>query len=321
MYHPLGSLSPPPPQHAGSLLSVADHFCFVYPDLAVPGQLLWPRPRAADWSQVWVCTHTHRQTQGHARTHGHPHTHPRGGCLSAPRPNPRQRRTSKREGRARSAPQDGTPRHPGALPPEPPPWGRRCLPSLPAHRWARCRGCGGRRPRSSGSWRRCRCPTPPPPPRGSRSCARCPHGPRRHPASPTSSPGRGPPGPRLLPPSPGCSASCSSRRRRPGADGGGAQPAGGGGGPQWGRLPRAPGGNLRPALLLALSLAPSLLCSLPTRPFPGPSGAPRPLPPPAPLPPLHPGPAAATAAAPGRPAGPPPPRRAAHARPPRRERR
>lgn len=78
------------------------------------------------------------------------------------------------------------------------------------HPWARCPGCAGRRPRSSGSWRRCRCPTPLPPPRGSRSSGPCPHGPRRRPASPTSSPGRALPGPRPLPPSPGYSGSYSS---------------------------------------------------------------------------------------------------------------
>lgn len=76
--------------------------------------------------------------------------------------------------------------------------------------WVRCPGCAGRKPRSSGSWRRCRCPTPPLPPRGSQNSGQCPHGPRLRPASPTSSPGRALLGPRPLPPSPDYSGSYSS---------------------------------------------------------------------------------------------------------------
>lgn len=115
-------------------------------------------------------------------------------------------------------------------------------PRLPAgpraplsHRWARCRGCADRRLQSSGNWRPSRCPKPPPLPQGSRSCVRCPRDPRRHPASPISSPGPSRPGPRRPPPSPGCFSSCSSsisaagphRFRRPGGITG---KSGGGGG-------------------------------------------------------------------------------------------
>lgn len=241
-------------------------------------------------------TRTDRQTDRQQARGG-------GGCRTPPTQNQTQTQGKGREGRARSAPRDGTPRTPDPPPCTPCPLtgGRAVEDAEVVGPGAAVVGGGAVVPHHhhllgaleaahGAHMALAAILLPPLPVRAADHPG--PDSFHHHPVVPRAAhPGGGAPG------------RAEGARSPQAAEG---DPDGGG------YLGRRAGISVRLFFSLAPSLPPFFPRSL--RAHSGPQRRPPPAPSAGRAPPLHPGPAAATAAAPGRPARPPPPRRAAHAR-------